>query len=107
MGVIVRAWRCVMKFTKDVPYTILGAFGVLIATSAYVVYGNTLKSLPMGASYFWFSFFAFFGSLLFPQIDEGIRKRSFRALYPEMPGKQWLRSVKQIKIWKIAANGGL
>lgn len=94
-----------MKVSKEVPYMFLSAIGVFIATSAYIVYTNTLKTLPMGASYFWFVFFAFWGSLLLPQEFAGFREHSFRVLYPEMPWVRWFRSVQQIKPWQIFTNG--
>lgn len=94
-----------MKFSGKVPYILMSAIGVFIATSAYIVYSNTLKMFPMGTSYFWFVFFAYLGSVLLPQEFAGFRERGFRALYPKAPWKRWYKSVQQIKLWQIFVNG--
>lgn len=96
-----------MKFSEKVPYMFLSAFAVLVATSAYPVYKNTMSGFPIGASYFWFVSFAFLGSLLLPKQLTDVKEKGLMALYPEMPGKSWLRSVRKIGTWRMGLNAVL
>ena len=81
----------------------LGAFllcllATLMGSSAYIVYRNTLTGYPVGASFFWFSLFAFISALCMPTT----RSPPF---YVEPPGASWWRSLKKVSLWFYLLDG--
>ncbi|MEK7479526.1 MAG: hypothetical protein AAB634_03275 [Patescibacteria group bacterium] len=81
-------------------HQLAGVFAILAAASAYLVFNNMLRDVPVSVSYFWFLLFGICASFLYPDdftswiLLRGSGRKGI-SYFHEAPLRSWRKSLKQ------------
>ena len=100
-----------MKTAERLGYVLVGALGVLMGSSAYIVYKNTVTGFPVAASFFWMVCIGILAAFILPRdlkllSQPGLSfKNGFTSLYrtPSIEGGV-IRAFRRYGIWRTALN---